>query len=131
MKSIASAVSASASAQLFPTSSTIHAENAWRRSRMRFAASIRYAARSAAGTRLQTRNARSAVSTACTACAFEAALKRPSTSAGRAGFVDSNSFSPFRRSPPITIGYSRPAPARTAASAASNALRCSATVKSV
>ncbi len=41
MKSIASAVSASASTQLLPTSSTIQAEKMWRRSRMRFAASIR------------------------------------------------------------------------------------------
>ncbi len=41
MKSIASAVSASASFQLLPISSVIHAEKKSRRSFMRFAASTR------------------------------------------------------------------------------------------
>jgi len=131
MKSIASAVSASASGQLLPTSSTIQAENSWRRSRMRFAASIRYATRSAALTRLHVANARPAASTACAACSRVAAVKRPITCDGRAGFDEAKYVGPFETSPPITTGCSSPRCARTRSSAFSNVARFSGVEKSV
>jgi hypothetical protein len=101
---MASAVSPSASAHVFATSCTIHAEKSCLRSRSSAATRSSRSARSAGGVRLHVLKASSARSTARRVSSWFAFWKRPTTSVLRAGFVLSNVRPVWMRSPPMTSG---------------------------
>ena len=97
-------VSASASIQGLPTSSTSTAFQSSLVSRTRAAARNSRSARSAAAVFFQLANAAVAASSAADTCGMLASSTTPTISFGRAGLIDAIVPAPCRRSPSMTSG---------------------------
>ena len=131
MKSMASAVSPSASAQVLPHSKTIMAENSCLRARSKRAPPNRTSARDSGDTVLHVWNVAWAAVTAWSASCAVALAKRPITREGFEGSVESNVGRSLTGWPPMVDGHVRPSSPATFFRAASNAARCSGLLKSV
>src|SRR5579875_2256884 len=130
MKSMASAVSASASGQLLPASSTSRALKSSRRLRTSSAASNKNRARSRAVVARHSSKRWNAASIASAACSTDADETSPTISLGCAGLMELNVCAVSRFLPSITKGYRAASPSRARRIAAWREARSAGFLKS-